>query len=151
MSLRSSSIWTFAHQMWSICSFGITHFTIGFRIMHELHKFKLLVYFVAEFSVSCVISYLVDTTSPKPYQEIILNSIVCTCFNYSGKMRRFQELFLCWKDLRRTFGYARYVLKPVTRALRECIISYSLILRNCCQLFFMLIFWEEYWTNSFDI
>ena len=38
--------------------------------MHELHKFQLLEYFVVEFSVSCVVSSLVDATSPKPYKQV---------------------------------------------------------------------------------
>ena len=47
----------------------VSHFTKSLRIVHELHKFKLFVYFVVEFSVRCVVSSLVDATFPKPYQH----------------------------------------------------------------------------------
>ena len=52
-------------------------------------------------------------------------------------MQRFRELLLYWKDLRRTFDtFAIYVLKPVTRAQRECIISCSLVFKHYHQFFF---------------
>ena len=81
VSLRSSSIWTLILLIkCEVTVRLVSHFTTSFGIMHELHKFKLFVYFVVEFSVSCVVSSLVDTTSPKPYQQVKLMSIVIAQF-----------------------------------------------------------------------
>ena len=117
----------------------VSHFTKSPRIVHELHKFKLFIYFVVEFSVSCIVSSLVDATSPKPYQQanVIVIAQFASVWIIAAKCAFSENCFCTGKIY--VGRLIRYVLKPVTHpAPRECIISYSLIFRDYHQCFFQI-------------